>query len=679
MAKKITQKTNRIAGIPVPISHLSARPDTVDFRDKMYVPTLVEVPSRIPLETYLECYKKCDKFVLNQGQEGACTGFGLAAVANFLLRRRKIVPDTVPVSARMFYEMARRYDEWPGQKYSGSSARGAMKGWHKHGVCAGEEWPYDSQNPNGTLTHGRALDAASRPLGAYFRVNHLELTAMHSALAEVGILYATGTVHSGWSEVDKKTGLIPGHEGKEVLGGHAFAIIGYDDRGFWIQNSWDDDWGKKGFALVLYDDWLANGTDVWVAQLGAPTAFRTGDALPTERAVVTGRSDFAFTDLRPHVISIGNDGRLRDSGTFATTPNDVRTIFENDFPRVAANWPVKRILLYAHGGLVSEPAALQRVEDYRKNLLDAHVYPLAFIWKTDFWATLTNILKDAFASRRPEGVLDVAKDFMLDRLDDTLEPLARPLGKMLWDEMKENALLSTTRNDGQGGAKIVLDQLQQLVVGNPKLEIHIAAHSAGSIFMGPMVQSLASNGPIASVNLWAPACTVELFKNYYLPALRAKTIQRFSLFTLKDRSEQDDHCASIYHKSLLYLVSHACEIDPHIFFGNGTPILGMEKSLLKDSIFKLNASVIKKTNPSKVQLLGLDNAEWIRSPNNLQVGGADSSHALHHGDFDDDRATVQATLARILNRSTAKTEFDFRSSASALADRRRQIERKTSN
>ncbi|MBK6876069.1 MAG: hypothetical protein IPG99_06320 [Ignavibacteria bacterium] len=27
-------------------------------------------------------------------------------------------------------------------------------------------------------------------------------------------------------------------------------------------------WGDKGFAKVSYDEWLLNGTDVWVARLG---------------------------------------------------------------------------------------------------------------------------------------------------------------------------------------------------------------------------------------------------------------------------------------------------------------------------------------------------------------------------------------------------------------------------
>ena len=121
----------------LPPRTLDARPDTIDFRDQMYVPTLVEVQERIPLERYLEQRVP----ILNQGREGACTGFGLATVAHYLLRTRDLDPDPAEVSTRMLYAMARRYDEWPGEAYSGSNARGAMKGWHKHGVCSAALWP----------------------------------------------------------------------------------------------------------------------------------------------------------------------------------------------------------------------------------------------------------------------------------------------------------------------------------------------------------------------------------------------------------------------------------------------------------------------------------------------------------------------------------------------------------
>ncbi|MES0490603.1 MAG: hypothetical protein ABUK01_11450 [Leptospirales bacterium] len=80
--------------------------------------------------------------------------------------------------------MARRYDEWPGRNYLGSSARGAMKGWYKHGVCADSLWPYDPKNPDRLLTDERAADAAMRPLGVYYRVPSKDLSAMHAALAK---------------------------------------------------------------------------------------------------------------------------------------------------------------------------------------------------------------------------------------------------------------------------------------------------------------------------------------------------------------------------------------------------------------------------------------------------------------------------------------------------------------
>lgn len=178
---------------------LNVRPDTLDFRDRMFAPTLVEVPSIVDLKDY----RKTGAPILDQGTEGACTGFGLATVVNYLLRMRKVVPDKTAVSPWMLYQLARRYDEWSGENYDGSSARGAMKGWHKHGVCTENLW-----KKGGSLTPHAADDGAARPLGAYYRVNHKDLVAMHSAIAEVGILYATSTVHAGWEKV-KKNGIIP--------------------------------------------------------------------------------------------------------------------------------------------------------------------------------------------------------------------------------------------------------------------------------------------------------------------------------------------------------------------------------------------------------------------------------------------------------------------------------------
>ena len=642
----------------------------------MYVPTLIEVPSMIPLASY----RKVKVPILDQGREGACTGFGLATVANYLLRRRKVMPDKGCVSPRMLYEMAKRYDEWPGEDYDGSSARGAMKGWHKHGVCAEAAWDYDETRQKPKPFEGRWTDAVRRPLGAYFRVNHTDLVAMHSAITEANVLYATSAVHTGWDAVGPD-GVIT--QSADITGGHAFAIVAYDSRGFWIQNSWGDDWGFHGLGHVTYDDWLANGTDTWVARLGASVVIENPRTTASAvRGTAKGSQGYVYSDLRPHIVSVGNDGQPRVDGTYGTSAGDIAAIFDTEFPRITAGWNKqfgkRRLLLYAHGGLVGEDAAIQTVADDRQTLLSAGIYPVSFLWQTDYLHVLKDILEDALRRRRPEGVLDASKDFMLDRLDDALEPLARVAsGLVEWTQLKQNAILATA--SATGAARIAAGRIAALMAADPTLEVHLVGHSAGAVFFAPLVQLLTARGAIESgpldgtsgfgltirsCTLWAPACTVELFQQMYQPAIERRRLQHFSLFTLTDKAERDDNCANIYHKSLLYLVSDAFEKFPRIpIVRDGIPILGMEKFVGQD--------------PALVALLG---DRWIQAPNTEPVGSPNASGARHHGDFDNDAATLRATLARILAGDAAgaarasTATFRRNASASALRSRRQAVD-----
>mgnify|MGYP002623904991 FL=1 len=676
-------------------------PDPADFRDRLFEPTLVEVPVHRLIDEE-DGWASWGVPVLDQEREGACTGFALATVANALLRRRKVVPDTCEVSARMLYQMAKRYDEWPGEEYSGSSARGVMKGWHKHGVCSRDLAPYVAGERSWELSNERADDALKRPLGAYLRVHHKDLVALHAAITEVGVLLATTRVHTGWISAEAEaTGRIPPSEVQ--LGAHAVALVGYDADGLYFQNSWGPEWGDRGFGHITYDDWLENSLDVWVARLGAPVRLLEPRSTSTALAPTAAKSEaYTFGEVRPHVVSVGNDGALRESGFLGSSESDVRRVFEEDIPRAIDEHGVSKLLLYAHGGLVAEKPAIQRVADHRATMLQSGVYPLAFVWKTDFWSTLGNILRDASRRRRPEGPLDSAKDFLLDRADDALEPLARALtGKMQWDEMKENGLAATS-ND-RGAARVVLRHLERLLEERDELEIHLAAHSAGSIFLAPLVQLLTSQGKIsegpmkrragsglriASCTLWAPAITVDLFLDTYCPAIENGAIERFALYTLSDQAEQDDHCAHVYNKSLLYLVSNAFEerfriplLRPH-----GEAILGMD-TFIGGAAAEKALKIAKKAEGDAEARAAAEQVtrlralfargtphEHVLAPNSATQGTPAASRASHHGDFDDDAATLEGTLARILGNRTSRAGFQFHRSAEKLGSVRRSMD-----
>src|ERR1043166_1175122 len=111
----------------------TAVPDRLDLRDRVYMPPVGIVPD-------LAREQKADMPVLDQGQTNACTGFALATVVYHLQHIAKRKQMDYRVSPFMLYSMARRYDEFPGapDADTGSSLRGAMKGWFKHGACAAD-------------------------------------------------------------------------------------------------------------------------------------------------------------------------------------------------------------------------------------------------------------------------------------------------------------------------------------------------------------------------------------------------------------------------------------------------------------------------------------------------------------------------------------------------------------
>ena len=245
----------------------------------------------------------------------------------------------------------------------------------------------------------------------------------------------------------------------------------------------------------------------------------------------------------------------------------------------------------------------------------------------------------------------------------------RPLGssaaetgdRLQWAEMTENAIAAT--HNTKGGARIVIHALKSLLAGDSSIEIHVAGHSAGAVFMGPVVQALAKFTKISTCHLWAPACTTDFFRQHYLPLINGpkKSIQDFALYTLTDMVERDDHCAHLYHKSLLYLVSRACEDEyrPFVWGWAGAPLLGMERCIRED---KDISALFAKAGTS-----------WILSPNTSD-DALHASRSTSHGGFDDDRATVQGALTRILGKKPGiAPPLRFGVSASRTKDCRMNI------
>lgn len=695
---------------------VDARPDRLDLRDRPYRPPLKSIDPEFPRNEHIEAFLPLyQDLVLDQGDTGYCTGFGLASVINYQYWfRDQIVPrlnaiaatktrdtefggrlasetlERTLVSPRMLYQLAKLYDEWDGEDYSGSSCRGALRGWHHHGVCLETNWPSDKSGMD-LRDDVWIADAVNRPLGAYYRVETHSIADMQAAVQEVHAVYVSSKVHNGWN-LRKNCDVLPTIDwagDTRTIGAHAYAIIGYNRTGFIVQNSWGKTWGCGGFALLTYRDWLANAMDAWVAVYGAPVELDrtpvgvTAQGLQAQTTFLQARENlraggpragrsggrWSDSDGYMHSIVLGNEGRPITRLIRAETGADHVKIAaeENVLAWCKKKQSNRKLVIYAHGGLNDEKASMRRISVLGPHFLANGMYPLFLTWKTGLLETLGNVFRDAFTREargpgleRSQGIGDWFRD-VSDRIananDYTWEAIARRVAvKALWTEMKENAALASKEG---GGTFLLADHLDNLRTKYPELEIHLIGHSAGSIIFGHLFDRLRRNAvKVDSMHLYAAACTLDFAARHYGRAFNDKILDRdhVHIDLLTDKNERDDQVAGLYRKSLLYLISRALEKD------HKTPLLGMHvawdqtnrASGYVPDTFPRDADhpdirKWKKVWGRRRSRLEPVSEKEIRTSTSASSAGERFSKASH-GSFDNNIDIVTQTMTKILGR-----------------------------
>jgi hypothetical protein len=564
-----------------------------------------------------------------------------------------------------------------------------------------------------TPKDGWTADAAMRPLGAYYRITHDAIADLQAAIVEVGAIYASGCVHDGWQdpgrEIRAGTGAVQESRAKDVArtgararpasldglptiawgptvkagGGHAFALVGYDDEGFIVQNSWGPDWGFHGFARLAYADWLANGMDAWVATLGAPIkgeaptiVLSSGRTVPDSAAelgrglaggitvgavaAATGGGVWNMERAARHALVLGNDGRLAapilvDAADAAAAATRVVKALPSAWLASAAGGSGK-VVLYVHGGLNDLRTALARVRVLGPCFHDNDVYPIFACWQSGFIDSLKNALEDTVSGifgadprmRQAQGFFDEAKD-------RALEVFAIPAARPIWQQMKQNALAAS---DAGGGIKFMADRLAELAREHPSLELHLVGHSAGAIALAPLLEILRSRKiKVGSLSLYAPACTVDLanatFANHIGTTVPADKVS----FDILDDARERDDAVGPYGKSLLYLVSRALEAV------HKTPILGLEavweptldaSDLLASARpgrqAAVTAAAAAKPPPSVERwrrFFASAQGARLKVLEAPQVSDGEKAISANHGCFDNWQGCVAATIERI--------------------------------
>lgn len=210
--------------------------DTRDYIGESIFPTNLKTPKTLDLRSKLPP-------VRDQGSQGTCAAQSAACMKEY--QERLDISFKSWMSPQFVYNF--RSNEG-----SGMYLRDVMKILHKQGICSETDYPYGSH----TAPHPFVVEnAKNHTIKAYASIKSVD--GLKKAL------YKNGPCIIAFPVYNKGTRMwIPEGKGQLRRGGHAMTVVGYNNKGFIIRNSWSAHWGDKGYCLYPYEDWGAHW-EIW--------------------------------------------------------------------------------------------------------------------------------------------------------------------------------------------------------------------------------------------------------------------------------------------------------------------------------------------------------------------------------------------------------------------------------
>ena len=205
----------------------------------------------------------------------------------------------------------------------------------------------------------------------------------------------------------------------------------------------------------------------------------------------------------------------------------------------------------------------------------------------------------------------------------------------VWGGMKTKAHAMFENNNGRPQAELragtyLFDRLAQ-VQAETKLPIYLSGHSAGAIAIAELLDSLGNQTVLRfpSVQLLAPALRNDQFQRTFVSNNRSPAVGNFRCFTMSDDAEKKERLFNpLYTRSLLYFISGVLEPDEV-----DMPIIGMQRFLFGRAPFD---------TPDHLAVNAFMDGNTVYSPSPAAAPAGQRTHALKHGDFDNDLPTLES-------------------------------------
>lgn len=185
-------------------------PDVVDYRDSMQ-------PIR------------------DQGTQGSCAAMAGAAMKEY--------QELVDIGLNEYMSPQFIYNNREDLNEDGMYMRDLMEILKEKGDCTEKHFPYGRQGKPEIEDYMEASKYKTSNYASVDTIDDLKIALYSNGPCIIAVPVYNYTERM-WYQ----------NNGDRFLGGHALAVVGYNEQGFIIRNSWSKSWGDDGYCIMSYED-----------------------------------------------------------------------------------------------------------------------------------------------------------------------------------------------------------------------------------------------------------------------------------------------------------------------------------------------------------------------------------------------------------------------------------------
>lgn len=187
--------------------------------------------------------------VRNQGIQDSCVAMTAACIKEYQEYLNSFKKNKIIYFSPQFI-----YNNRKNQDSTGMTSRNLMKILHKFGCCLEKTYPYGKIEHPSLIPREVYLEASKYKIKGYARIN--TICGLKNALINYGPCLIAFPIYNCKKYFWKKK------SNEKLKGGHTLTVVGYNEKGFILRNSWGKKWGNNGYVIYPYSH-FGSHWEIW--------------------------------------------------------------------------------------------------------------------------------------------------------------------------------------------------------------------------------------------------------------------------------------------------------------------------------------------------------------------------------------------------------------------------------